>query len=238
MSEKIEKFEDSEMDKFPLVTKSHTLFKSTHTQVQAKADDPTFTRSITYDQYDLHIGAFDGDELGMQKICHVLSGAAGNITNDSMLRVQIASGGGYVTEGLKLYNVLNNIFADCTTVLDPFGYSMGALTFVMGETRVIYKDSEIMFHDYGSGNFGKAGELISHLEHESKHVRSFFRRVIMEERGKFLTEKEFEQMLLGKDFWFGPEEMLRRGIATHIIIDGVEVSAKKYLKKNKKKKKK
>ena len=109
----------------------------------------------------------------------------------------------------------------------------GALTFCMGDKRVVTLRSDLMFHDYSGGVGGKGGEIETRIKHSSKHLRKFFKDVIL--KGDFLTKKEFSQMLIGKDFWFNHKEMLKRGIATHILIDGEEMTAKKYLKSIKKK---
>ena len=42
-------------------------------------------------------------------------------------------------------------------------------------------------------------------------------------------------MLIGKDFWMDTKELCKRGIATHVLVEGKEIKAKKYLKSLKKK---
>ena len=44
-------------------------------------------------------------------------------------------------------------------------------------------------------------------------------------------------MLVGQDYWMGTKEMCKRGIATHVIVNGHELTADEYLKELKKKKK-
>ena len=107
-------------------------------------------------------------------------------------------------------------------------------TFCMGDKRIVTQRSDLMFHDYSGGARGKAGEIEAQVKHTAKHLRKFFKDIIVE--GGFLTNKEFKQMLIGKDFWFDHKELLKRGIATHILIDGKEITAKKYLKNLEKKK--
>jgi len=53
----------------------------------------------------------------------------------------------------------------------------------------------------------------------------------------FLSKDEFEQMLIGKDYWMDSRELCKRGIATHVILEGEEITAKEYLKILKKTKK-
>ncbi len=40
-------------------------------------------------------------------------------------------------------------------------------------------------------------------------------------------------MLIGKDFWMDTKEMCKRGIATHVIVAGEELTAEEYLNRKK-----
>ena len=90
------------------------------------------------------------------------------------------------------------------------------------------EQADLMFHDYSGAAWGKGQEIESQVEHTKKHIRKFFKEVIIE--NNFLTQKEFEDMLIGKDFWMDVPEMCHRGIATHVMVNGNLVKANKYLK--------
>jgi ATP-dependent protease ClpP protease subunit len=159
-----------------------------------------------------------------------------NATENDKIELRINSRGGFVNEGAQFYSIIKNKFnGRCTTILDNCGYSMGALTFCMGDKRVATERSDLMFHDYSGGEYGKGGEMKDSLDHTIKHIRQFFHDVIVDQG--FLTEKEFSLMLIGKDFWMDTKELCKRGIATHVLVHGEEITAKKYLKRIKKKEK-
>ena len=140
-----------------------------------------------------------------------------------------------VNEGAQFYSIMKNKFkGKTTTVLDNKGYSMGALIFSAGDKRVITERADLMYHDYSTGMGGKAGEIDAYNKHSQKSIREFFKEVITEQG--FLTQKEFKDMLIGKDFWFDAEELCKRGIATHVLVNGKEIKAKKYLKMLKRRK--
>jgi len=158
-----------------------------------------------------------------------------NAKDNDKLELRINSNGGMVNEGGQFYSIIRNKFnGRTTTVLDNKGYSMGALTFCMGDKRVVTERADLMFHDYSGGMFGKGGEMQSRNEHTQKFVRAFFKEVILDQG--FLTKKEYNNMLIGQDYWFGVQELCERGIATHVLVNGKEVKAKKYLKRIKKNK--
>ena len=175
--------------------------------------------------YTIYIERFKELKRGLHSVLNELRTAG----NNDILEIRINSGGGFVNEGKQFYNLMHEKFHNRSiTYLDNHGYSMGALLFCMGDKRVIYPYSDLMFHNYSSGVGGKGGEIISRVEHTDAHLKTFFKKVIVEKG--FLSESEFEKMLIGQDFWMGAEELCKRKIATHVVYKGKEIKAKKYLK--------
>jgi len=175
--------------------------------------------------YTIYIERFKELKRGLHLVLNELRTAG----SDDKLEIRINSAGGFVNEGKQFYNLMNEKFHNRTiTYLDNHGYSMGALLFCMGDKRVIYPYSDLMFHNYSGGAGGKGGEIISRVEHTDAHIKAFFRKVIVEQG--FLTDGEFEKMLIGQDFWMGSRELCERKIATHVVYKGKEIKAKKYLK--------
>lgn len=215
-------------------SENHTLFIK---QV------PEFRRTFNRDKniveirakhkvYTIYIERFKELKRGLHSVLNELRTAG----SDDKLEIRINSGGGFVNEGKQFYNLMNEKFHNRTiTYLDNHGYSMGALLFCMGDKRVIYPYSDLMFHNYSSGVGGKGGEILSRIEHTDAHIKAFFRKVIVEQG--FLSDAEFEKMLIGQDFWMGSKELCARKIATHVVYKGKEIKAKKYLKLLKKEEK-
>ncbi len=175
--------------------------------------------------YTIYIERFKELKRGLHSVLNELRTAG----SEDKLEIRINSGGGFVNEGKQFYNLMNEKFHNRTiTYLDNHGYSMGALLFCMGDKRVIYPYSDLMFHNYSSGMGGKGGEILSRIEHTDAHIKAFFKKVIVEQG--FLTDAEFEKMLIGQDFWMGSKELCERKIATHVVYKGKEIKAKKYLK--------
>jgi len=188
--------------------------------------------------YRVYIGRFFELKKGLHSVFNELREAKEN----DYLELVINSGGGIVLEGQQFYNLIQEKFYGRTVAyLDNYGYSMGALLFCMADKRVAYPYSDFMFHNYSGGARGKGGEITARIKHSDKKLTQFFHDIIVK-RG-FLTEEEFKQMLVGQDYWMGTKEMCKRGIVTHVIVHGEELTAKQYLKsikktKNEKKEKK
>jgi len=183
-------------------------------------------------RYRVYIGRFFELKRGLHSVFNGLREA----TQKDYLELRINSGGGLVNEGQQFYNIMQEKFYKRTiSYLDNQGYSMGALLFCMAEKRVVYPYSDLMFHTYSHGSRGKGGEVKTYVDHTAKKLEKFFYDLIVEKG--FLTQKEFENMLIGQDYWMDAKELCKRGIATHVITEGKELTAKEYLKKLKKEKK-
>ena len=179
----------------------------------------------SYKRYRLYIGNFDSDKKDLHSLFYQLREASSKDT----LELIISSNGGSITEGQQFFNLIKEKFYERTTsYLDNHGYSMGAILFCMAEKRVIYPYSELMFHNYSAGVRGKGGDIKMKMEHTDKHLTKFRHDMVVKQG--FLTQEEFEQLLIGKDFWMDSQELCRRGIATHVMVNGEEIEADKYLK--------
>ncbi|SFV56077.1 ATP-dependent Clp protease proteolytic subunit [hydrothermal vent metagenome] len=189
----------------------------------------------SHKEYRFFVGVFFELKRGLHDVFNQLH----NASKYDRLELFINSHGGLIFEGKQFYNIIQRKFKNRTTAyLDNLGYSMGALLFCMADKRVAYEYSDFMFHNYWGGVHGKGGEIKAKVEHSSRVLEKFFHDIIVKQG--FLTEKEFEQMLVGQDYWMDTKELCKRGIATHVIIDEEEITAKEYLKilKEQKKKKK
>jgi len=179
-------------------------------------------------QITLYLSTFEENKVNLAEIIQELR----TLDPGDNVKLIINSPGGYVTEGASLINTLLSLNVDIETTLLAQGASMGALVFCIGDRRVIYETSEIMFHNFSGGYVGKGGEIKDYISHKYKHFNNFFKAFAIG-----LSNTEMQKMFDGKEYWFDAEEMCRREIATHVNISGVLVPAKKYLKILKKAKK-
>jgi ATP-dependent protease ClpP protease subunit len=208
-----------------LNSRYHTLFKIKKPSKRISKGKGLFKEQPAYTIYRIFIDDFMDFERGLHEMFNELYQAR----KTDRLELRINSYGGLVNEGAQFYNMIKNVFPGrVTTVLDNCGYSMGALTFCMGDKRIVNERADLMFHDYSSGNRGKGGELEARQKHNSKFIRKFFYDVIITQG--FLTKKEFKKMTIGQDYWMDVVELCKRGIATHVLVKGEEIKAKKYLK--------
>ena len=220
-----------------LSSEQHTLYSEVIPEQKkvVNQEKRLFEISPKHTRHRVYIGRFFELKKGLHSVFNELKAAK----EHDVLEFMIDSGGGFVNEGMQFYNIMQEKFHGRTVAyLDNKGYSMGAMLFSMADKRVVYPYSDFMYHNYAGGAVGKGGEIKARLEHTSKKLEAFFYDIIV--RQGFLTEDEYQQMLVGQDYWMGTKEMCKRGIATHVIVQGKEITAKEYLKglKNAKKLKK
>lgn len=186
-----------------------------------------------YSVHKLFLNEFDDESKhGLHKIINRLQEANPNDT----LELHISGHGGYVSEGIILFNLINSMYKSRSTGYLNYGYSMNALAFLFCSERVVFEHSEIMFHTYSAGFGGKRDDILSQIKHTDKHLQTFFHKTL----SPFFSDSEIEAMGASKDYWLNSFEMLERGIATGIIIEGEYYTRddfyKKYNKKGKIKK--
>ncbi len=207
-------------------SKWHSLYKINVPSKRVSKKNGFFKEKPAYTNYRVFIDDFMELETGLHAMWNALDEAGPK----DRLELRINSHGGFVNEGAQLYNVAKNKFnGRVTTVLDNCGYSMGALTFCIGDKRIVNERADLMFHDYSGGNGGKGGEMAARQEHTAKFIRKYFYEVIV--RPGFLTEKEFKNMIIGQDYWMDVIQLCERGIATHVLVGGKEIKAETYLKR-------
>lgn len=190
------------------------------------ADSPLINKNAfpKRKKYTLFINEFQHENNQLYPIIYSLRQSK----PEDILEIRINSTGGYMSEGMTFFNIINERFPGRTvTVLDNQAYSMGGFLFGMGDERLAYEYSSLMFHDYSAGIVGKGDNMRTDLEHSNDVMHQFLSDLLV--KNKFLTKKEFNEMVLGKDFWFGCEELAKRNIATHVSVNGYVLPSKDYL---------
>ena len=188
-----------------------------------------FEQTGGYTIYKLFLGEFLESGNGMHRIISRLQ----NSNPGDILEFHISSRGGVIDELLELYNLCNTLFHGNVTTYCNHGYSAGAMAFLFGAERGIYEHSDWMMHSWSGGFGGKRDDVLTHMKHEDKRLAKFFNNIML----PYFTKKELKDMQGGKDFWMDSTEMLKRGIATHILKNGEVHTAEEYLAAGKKPKK-
>lgn len=121
--------------------------------------------------------------------------------------VELNSPGGSVLGGIPLVNALLQTKAHVTTRITGGAYSMAAVLFCTGDTKVMDLGTVLMFHDYSvSGLTGKGNEL----EQFTLSLTRMMREILSGACGEILTPTDIENILSGKDLYIHPADLKGR----------------------------
>ncbi len=110
---------------------------------------------------------------------------------DKDISFYINSPGGSVSAGLAIYDTMQYIKCDVSTICMGMAASMGAFLLSAGAKgkRYALPNSEIMIHQPLGGAQGQASDIIIHADH-IKRTRSNLNRILSENTGKSIEQIE------------------------------------------------
>ena len=104
---------------------------------------------------------------------------------DADISLYINSPGGSVTAGLAIYDTMNFIKCDVSTICVGMAASMGAFLLSSGTKgkRLALPNSEIMIHQPSGGSQGQATDIMIQAEHILK-IKERLNRILADNTGK------------------------------------------------------
>lgn len=127
----------------------------------------------------------------------------------------INSPGGSVSAGLAIYDTMNFIHADVSTICMGMAASMGAFLLSAGAKgkRIALPNAEIMIHQPLGGAQGQASDVIIHAEHIRK-TKDRLNRILAANTGQDLSiiEKDTD-----RDNYMSADEALAYGLIDTVI---------------------
>ena len=127
----------------------------------------------------------------------------------------INSPGGVVSAGLAIYDTMQYIKCDVSTICVGMAASMGAVLLAAGTKgkRYALPHSEVMIHQPLGGSQGQATDVIIHANHIEK-TRSTLNRILSERTGRSIEEIE---RATERDNYLSAEEALEFGLIDKVI---------------------
>ena len=134
---------------------------------------------------------------------------------DKDIQLYINSPGGSVSAGLAIYDTMQYIKCDVSTICIGMAASMGAFLLAGGAKgkRYALPNSEIMIHQPSGGSQGQATEI----EIAAKHIlmiRERLNRILAENTGRPIEEIA---VATDRDNWMTAEEALEYGIIDKVM---------------------
>jgi len=134
---------------------------------------------------------------------------------DKDISLYINSPGGSVSAGLAIYDTMNFIKCDVTTICVGLAASMGAFLLSSGAKgkRYALPNSEIMIHQPLGGAKGQASDIEIQANH-IKRIKQKINKVLSEQSGQPLEKVEKDT---DRDFYMTAQEALEYGLIDKIF---------------------
>jgi ATP-dependent Clp protease protease subunit len=134
---------------------------------------------------------------------------------DKDIFLYINSPGGSISAGMAIYDTMNYIKCDVSTICIGMAASMGAFLLAAGAKgkRIALPHSEIMIHQPLGGMQGQASDIKIHADHIMR-VRATMNRILADRTGKPLEEIEKDT---DRDNFMTAEEALQYGLIDKVL---------------------
>ena len=134
---------------------------------------------------------------------------------DKDIQFYINSPGGSVTAGLAIYDTMQYIKADVSTICVGLAASMGAFLLAAGTKgkRIALPNAEIMIHQPSGGSQGQASDIKIQAE-QILRIRERLNRIMAENTGKSLSQIELDTE---RDHFMTAEEACEYGLIDKVI---------------------
>lgn len=136
-------------------------------------------------------------------------------TKDIMLYIN--SPGGVITDGMAIYDTMQYIKCDVSTICIGMAASMGAFLLSAGAPgkRICLPNAEVMIHQPLGGAKGQTTDILITAEHISKTRDKMERIMSASTNGK--TSQEAMHQLCERDNWLSAEKALEIGLIDKIV---------------------
>ena len=134
---------------------------------------------------------------------------------DKDISFYINSPGGSITSGMAIYDTMNFVKCDVSTICIGMAASMGAFLLACGTKgkRIALPNSEIMIHQPLGGMQGQASDIKIHADHIIK-IREKINHILSERTGKPLEEVYRDT---DRDNFLTAKEALEYGLIDRVI---------------------
>ena len=131
------------------------------------------------------------------------------------ISMYINSPGGVVTSGLSIYDTMEYIRPDVSTVCIGQAASMGSLLLTAGakNKRYCLPNARIMTHQPSGGFQGQASDIEIHAK-EIINLRTRLNGIYVKHSGKKIAEIE---TLMDRDTFLSPEDALKLGLIDEVV---------------------
>ena len=163
--------------------------------------------------YDIFLGEEVNDTTASLVVAQLLYLEAQDPDKD--IQLYINSPGGSVTAGMAIYDTMQYIKCDVSTICVGMAASMGAFLLSSGAKgkRIALPNAEVMIHQPSAGTQGKVTDMEIDVEHFLK-IKQRMNRILSENTGKTPEQVKADSE---RDNWMTAEEAREYGLVDKVI---------------------
>lgn len=155
---------------------------------------------------DKSTDVYISDEIGSpdtyNELCYKLKAAK----KDEKFTLHLNTPGGYIDSALMIRDAIKHSKAEVSARLTGSVASAGTIIALSCKDVIVADHTAFMIHNYSSGTSGKGHEMKAYQQFVDKNLNLAFKEFY---KG-FLTEKEMEEIIEGKDLWLNKSEVEER----------------------------
>ena len=135
---------------------------------------------------------------------------------DKDIYLYINSPGGSVSAGMAIYDTMNYLKCDVSTICIVLAASMGAFILSSGAKgkRFVLPNSEVMIHQHLGGAQGQASDIAIQAKH-IQHIKEKINKILSENTGQPLEKIEKDT---DRDNYMTAEEAKKYGLVDKIFV--------------------
>lgn len=152
--------------------------------------------------YDVYIMAEIVNPIEYNELCHMFR----SLSSKDTVYLHLNTPGGQIDSTLMIINAIKECEALVIAKLHGTVASAGTMLTLSCDTIETNISTSFMIHYFSGGTSGKGNEIKAHTQFMDKHTPKVFHRIY----DGFLTDKEIEDMIDGKDIWLDGDEVMER----------------------------
>lgn len=155
--------------------------------------------------YHCYISSDIDSPNNYDELCYLLETA----TERNTIWIHLNTNGGYIDSAFKIIASIKRSKAKVKARLTGTVASAGTIIALSCEDLIVEDFTSFMVHNYSGGTQGKGHEIVDYINFSDRSLRTTFKAIYE----GFLTDKELDEILKGKDLWLDAAETRQRWAA-------------------------
>lgn len=122
------------------------------------------------------------------------------------VQIRINSGGGSLSGLVSLLEAIRHTDASVMAVITGNCHSAASILALSCDQVMVSPFATMMVHNVSYGVAGKDADILGHVV----HISDYSQKLVNQIYSGFLTEKEIQEVIDGKEFWFQADEIQER----------------------------